>query len=62
MPNDDIYDGSSNIRGKTKAKGAHREKSSLRGIFAADLPLHAACSALWQEEDEEEVAAAAEPC
>lgn len=59
MPNDDIYDGSS----KTKAKGAHREKSSLRGIFAADLPLHAACSTLWQEEDEEEVAAAAtEPC
>lgn len=39
----------------------HTEKSSLRGIFAADLPLHAACSALWQEEDEEEVAAA-EPC
>lgn len=45
-------------------RSTQRKKSSLRGIFAADLPLHAACSALWQEEDEEEVAAAAaaEPC
>lgn len=67
MPNDDIYDGSSNIRARQRQK-EHTAKSSLRGIFVADLPLHAACNTLWQEagrveeEDEEEAKAAAEPC
>lgn len=66
MPNDDIYDGSSNNNRARQRQKEHTEKSSLRGIFAADLPLHAASSTLWQEarrvEEEDEEEAAAEPC